>query len=53
MSAFDIKITGDGQSPVPLQITIGPRVLTLGLAALAVWLLAGTTKAKSKRRGNG
>lgn len=38
-SAFQINVTGDGNSPVPVKITIGPGLLFLGICTLIVLLV--------------
>lgn len=43
-SAFQIKVTGDGQNPVPVKITIGPGLLFLGIATLMILLVKAKTK---------
>lgn len=35
-SAFKISVTGDGQSPVPVKITIGPGVLFVCIGFMLV-----------------
>jgi len=44
----DINITGRGESPVPVQITIGPKVLFMGVSALVVWLTVTAIKKRGK-----
>lgn len=38
-SAFQISVTGDGDSPVPVKITVGPAILFLGICTLLVLLV--------------
>ncbi len=38
-NAFKISVTGDGKSPVPVKITIGPGLLFLGIATLVILLV--------------
>lgn len=43
-SAFQISLTGDGNSPIPVKITIGPGVLFLGIATLVILLVRVRSK---------
>ncbi len=43
-SAFQISVTGDGESPVPVKITIGPGLLFLGIATLVILLIKSKVK---------
>ena len=43
-SKYEIAIKGDGQSPVPVKLTIGPGVLFLGIAFVVVLALKGGGK---------
>lgn len=38
-SSLDINVGGDEASPVPVRITLGPRVFALGLAAITAALI--------------
>jgi len=44
----DVKISGVGESPVPVKITIGPKVLFMGVSALVVWLTVAAIKKRGK-----
>ncbi len=40
-SKFEVAVKGEGQSPVPIKITIGPAVLFVCIAFLVVLALKG------------
>jgi hypothetical protein len=43
-TAFQVSVTGDGQSPVPVKITVGPGVVFICLLFVVVLLLKGRKK---------
>ena len=43
-----LKVTGEGNSPVPVKITIGPKMLFMGVSALVVWLTVTAIKKRGK-----
>jgi hypothetical protein len=38
-SVFEVAITGKGESPVPVKLTVGPGLLFLGICLIVVLLL--------------
>lgn len=43
-SAFQISLTGDGKSPIPVKLTIGPGVIFICLMFVIVLLLKSKLK---------
>lgn len=43
-TAFQVSMTGDSQSPIPVKITTGPGVIFVALVVVLVWLLKGRLK---------